>query len=247
MAQIYSSSFLYYPSVWTSFGFQLVSEKLDSSRFSPGLPSRSRTRHAVISHHLHFHHSAPSSSLLLFPSVCLFWCMCVCVLTSVCFCLCLCMWDALVAAVWIVFACLEGNQPASVTHTWILAISFLLDPGFLCFFPNLVFECTFCFRNDTVVRVLARAQLETRMQARSSYFSPFAVPFQHSQTICWHISCFQPQWISQVKCSHLTTVHTSPGSNFYGLPLFSILVWGFNIFWCHHKRRPSYFYFYFGD
>ena len=59
------------------------------------------------------HHLLPSSS---FPR---YVCSdaCVCVLTSVCFCLCLCMWDALVAAVWIVFACLEGNQPASVTHT----------------------------------------------------------------------------------------------------------------------------------
>lgn len=119
-------------------------------------------------------------------------------------------------------------------ESWQFPFYSILDI-FLCFFPNLVFECTFCFWNGTVVRVLAWAQLETRMQARSSYFSPFAEPFQHSQTICWHISC------SQVKCSHLTTVHTSPGSNFYGLPLFSILVWGFNIFWCHHKRRPSHF------
>ena len=238
--------FLYYPSVWTPFGFQLVSEKLDSSRFSPGLPSRSRTRHAVISHHLHFHHSAPSSSLLLFPSVCLFWCMCVCV--NVCLFLFMFVYVGCFGRSGVDCFCLFGGQPTSVGDTHMNLGNFLSTRSWIfVFFPNLVFECTFCFRNDTVVRVLARAQLETRMQARSSYFSPFAVPFQHSQTICWHISCFQPQWISQVKCSHLTTVHTSPGSNFYGLPLFSILVWGFNIFWCHHKRRPSYFYFYFGD
>ena len=115
MAQIYSSSFLYYPSVRTSFGFQLVSEKLDSSRFSPGLPSRSRTRHAVISHHLHFHHSAPSSSLLLFPSVCLFWCMCVCV--NVCLFLFMFVYVGCFGRSGVDCFCLFGGQPTSVGDT----------------------------------------------------------------------------------------------------------------------------------